>query len=286
MNGLGNDFVVIDARAEPVTLSVGDARLIADRSQGVGCDQLIVLQPSSEADVFMRILNADGSEVDACGNATRCVAGLVMAETGFGRASIETSAGILLARRGAEAESVAVDMGRPRLSSHDIPLAIEAVDTAMVPFDAARFGVALPSMFSAVNMGNPHAIFFVDDVDAHDLERIGPMIEHDPLFPERVNVSLVTVLSRTHLRQKVWERGAGLTLACGTGACAAAVAAIRAGLADPIVTVTLPGGDLCIEWQPNGHVIMTGAARLDYEGRLAASCAADDLDQPAARKAG
>ncbi|MBY0610637.1 MAG: diaminopimelate epimerase [Beijerinckiaceae bacterium] len=268
MNGLGNDFVVLDARQSPLVPGERDARLIADRSRGVGCDQIIVLEPSRRADVFMRILNADGSEVDACGNATRCVGSLVMAETGAARATIETSAGLLLAEQGDEPHSVAVDMGRPRLAWHEIPLALQVADTATVPFGSSQLGVALPPVFSAVSMGNPHAVFFVEDVEAHELSRIGPILEHAPLFPQRANISLVEVLSRTHLRQKVWERGAGLTLACGTGACAAAVAAIRAGLADPRLTVSLPGGDLTIEWRADGHVVMTGAASLDYQGRL------------------
>ena len=268
MNGLGNDFVILDARSAPIELDAAATRAIADRTTGIGCDQLILIEPAVDADAFMRILNADGSEVDACGNATRCIADLLMNESGRKTASIRTAAALLSARRGADASTIAVDMGRPMLHWSDIPLSQPAPDTAAVPLDIAGLDPALPPTLSAVSMGNPHAVFFVADIEAHDLSTIGPVLEHHPLFPERANISLVTVLSRSHLRQRVWERGAGLTLACGTGACAATIAAIRAGFCDHQVTVSLPGGNLAIDWQADGHVIMTGAVSRDFTGVL------------------
>ena len=266
MNGLGNDFVVLDLRAATVEIAAGDAIRIADRAGGIGCDQIILMEHSTSADVFMRIINADGSEVEACGNATRCVARLVMSETASGEVSIETKSERLLAT--GEGDIVTVDMGRPRLAAAEIPLAIATDDTTCVPIDVSDIEPRLPSIFSAANMGNPHAVFFVDDVDAFDLGRFGPLLEHHPLFPQRANISLVGVLSRSHLRQRVWERGAGLTLACGTGACAAAVAAMRAGLTGPSVTVSLPGGDLGIEWRADGHVVMSGPVTFEFDGVL------------------
>lgn len=266
MNGLGNDFVVIDARSAPLELTPAQTRAIADRRFGVGCDQLIVLAPSARANAFMRIYNPDSSEVAACGNATRCIAQRLMDETGADRASIETRAGLLRAER--SAAGVTVDMGPARLAPGDIPLALNDVDTRHVPIDTAVLKAGLPDTFSAVSMGNPHAIFFVRDVNAHELERVGPILETHPIFPERANISLVAVAGKDHLVQRVWERGAGLTLACGSGACAAAVAAARAGLTGRKVRVTLPGGDLAIEWLDNGHVLMSGGVATAFSGRL------------------
>jgi diaminopimelate epimerase len=264
MHGLGNDFVVIDARRQPLDLSPGETRLIADRRYGVGCDQLIVLGPSQRGDAFMRIYNPDSSEVNACGNATRCIGQRLLEETGRESVTIETGAGLLSVS--ASAAGVTVDMGPARLEAAQIPLSVSVADTGAVPLGTAALAAGLPPTFSAVNMGNPHAIFFVSDVDAHQLERIGPLLETDPIFPERANISLVAVTGKDHLTQRVWERGAGLTLACGSGACAAAVAAHRAGLTGRKVTVTLPGGDLVIEWREDGHVLMTGGVARAFSG--------------------
>ena len=247
MHGLGNDFVVIDARGEPVAMDASRARAIADRRTGIGCDQLILIEPSYSADARMRIFNADGGEVEACGNAARCVA-LLLGES----STIETLGGLIRGQAGAD--GVSVDMGQPRFDWDAIPLAY-AMDTAAMP--VAWENLANPA---AVNVGNPHAIFFVPDADAVDLERLGPLIEHDPLFPERVNVNVATIVGRDRIRLRVWERGVGLTLACGTGACATAVAAIRAGRADSPVTVDLPGGPLTIGWSPGASIMMTGPA--------------------------
>ncbi|WP_088348585.1 MULTISPECIES: diaminopimelate epimerase [Rhodomicrobium] len=266
MNGLGNDFAVLDARVSGLRLDAKAARRIADRERGVGCDQVIVIERSNGADAFMRILNADGSEVNACGNATRCVAALLAGETGRPEVSIQTGAGILNAAV-REDGLVTVDMGEPRFGWNEIPLARPFGDTANldVSFDAR----GAPSLRSpgVVNVGNPHCIFVVDNAAAYDLAEIGPRIEYDRLFPERVNVSLAEFISPEEIRLHVWERGAGLTRACGTAACAAAVATARKGLTGRRVTVGLPGGNLMIDWRvADGHILMTGPWHLDYEG--------------------
>jgi diaminopimelate epimerase len=253
MHGLGNDFVVIDARDEPLAMPASRARAIADRHAGIGCDQLILIEPSQTADVRMRIFNADGGEVEACGNATRCVPLFVGNDV-----LIETKAGLLDARQVDGGASV--DMGPARLQWDEIPLAY-AMDTLTMPVSWED----LPSP-AAVNVGNPHVIFFCDDLDAVDTERLGPLIEHDPLFPERVNVNFAQLVGEDHIRLIVWERGVGLTRACGTGACATAVAAIRRGLAGGPVTVSLPGGDLVIDWAPGGSIRMTGPATHVFDG--------------------
>lgn len=253
MHGLGNDFVVIDARATPVPIDAARARAIADRREGIGCDQLILIEPSSSADARMRIWNSDGSEVEACGNASRCVALLL-----GGISTVETKGGML--RLAANDASATVDMGRPRFEWEAIPLAY-AMDTAHMP--VAWEDLADPA---AVNVGNPHVIFFVDDTDALDLERLGPIIEHDPIFPDRVNVNVATVEGPDRIRLRVWERGAGLTRACGTGACATAVAAIRSGRVTSPATVQLPGGELVIEWAPGGTIRMSGPATHVFTG--------------------
>lgn len=253
MHGLGNDFVVIDARETHVEVTDARARAIADRHTGIGCDQLIVVGRSTQADVSMRIFNADGSEVEACGNATRCIPLFVGRDV-----TIETKAGILDARIADGGASV--DMGAPRFEWREIPLSY-AMDTYSLPTSWED----LPPPF-CVNVGNPHVIFFVDDLDAVDMDRLGPLIEHDPLFPARVNVNFAQVLDAHNIRLVVWERGAGLTQACGTGACATAVAAIRRGLVQGPVTVSLPGGDLVIDWQPGGHIQMTGPATFVFSG--------------------
>lgn len=253
MHGLGNDFVVIDARPAPVEMDAGRARAIADRHTGIGCDQLILIGPSDRADVSMRIFNADGSEVAACGNATRCIPLFVGRDV-----TIETQAGLLSAALTDEGASV--DMGAPRFDWDTIPLAY-AMDTLTLPVSWEE----LPPP-ACVNVGNPHVIFFIDDLDAIDTARLGAMIEVDPLFPERVNVNFAQVIGDNHLRLIVWERGAGLTRACGTGACATAVAAIRRGLMKGPVTVSLPGGDLVIGWAAGAHIRMTGPATFVFEG--------------------
>ena len=254
MHGLGNDFVVLDARSDPLMpITSSLAMALADRRTGIGCDQLVLLEPSGTADFRMRIFNNDGSEVGACGNASRAVALL------HGRsARIETAGGLIEAR---PAENgIAVDMGRPRFGWEEIPLAY-AMDTASLP-------VAWENLENpiAVNVGNPHAVFFVEDAYAVDLDRLGPQIEHDPIFPDRVNVNVAQVADRDAILLRVWERGAGLTRACGTGACATAVAAMKKGLVDRTVEVTLPGGTLTIEWDAAGHITMTGPAAESFRG--------------------
>ena len=258
MHGLGNDFVVFDARERAVAMSPARARAIADRHTGIGCDQLILIEPSDVATAKMRIFNSDGGEVEACGNATRCVATLL----GDG-ARIETLGGLLDARVAGNGASV--DMGAPRFDWDAVPLAY-AMDTAALPLAWDGVEPIAPPM--ALSVGNPHIIFFVPDALALDLAAIGPVIEHDPVFPERVNVNVATVENPERIRLRVWERGAGLTLACGTGACATAVAAIRSGRAKSGVTVALPGGELVIEWQPDGSIRMTGPATHVFSGEL------------------
>ena len=271
MNGAGNDFVIFDARPYgALNLSPEQARAIADRSKGIGCDQVIAIERSIRGDAFMRIWNSSGEEVGACGNGARAV-GWLLLEEGLGRpAKIETAAGLLSAAD-AGRNRVSVDMGSPLLKWEEIPVA-RATDTVRMEYSApgpyaAEWGLVGPG---GVNMGNPHAVFIVDDVDAMPVAEIGPLIERDPFFPEGVNVGFVTVRSRTALRSRVWERGAGLTKACGTGACAAVVAATRIGLVDRMAELTLDGGVLEIEWRAkDDRVIMTGPVELDGEDELA-----------------
>ena len=264
MHGLGNDFVVIDARDGALSLDPATARLIADRRRGVGCDQLILIEPprSGSADAFIRILNPDASEAGACGNGTRCVADLLMRESGGRQVVIETVAGLLDAGRVGEAR-VSVDMGAARLDWRDVPLA-RACDTEHV--DVVAGPLADPACCS---MGNPHATFFVADADAVDLARLGPIIEHHPMFPDRVNAGIVQALAFDRLRFRVWERGAGITQACGSGACAAVVNAARRGISARRATVVLDGGELEIEWLADGHVLMTGPVATSFTGELA-----------------
>jgi diaminopimelate epimerase len=263
MHGLGNDFVVVDGRVRAVRLDADQARAIADRRTGVGCDQLIVIEPPRNplADVFMRIRNADGSEVAACGNASRCIAALVMGEKEAGHVIVETAAGLLDAERTQDGQ-ISVDMGRLRFDWRDIPLA-EPADTLHLPITAGPL-----SDPAAVNVGNPHAVFFVDDVEAMPLHVYGPMIERHRLFPERTNVEAAQVLARDRIRLRVWERGAGITPACGTGACAAVAAAGRRGLTDRRAEVILDGGRLVIEWLKDDHVLMIGPAAISFTGVL------------------
>lgn len=267
MNGLGNDFVVLDARQRPFVLGAEEARRIGDRKSGVGCDQVIVIEPSDKADVFMRIFNADGSEVSACGNATRCIALLASEEIGRPDVSVETSAGLLKAKV-ESGGSITIDMGRPRFAWNEIPLAEPFEDTTGIELQIGPIDAPTLHTPSVVNVGNPHAIFWVDDVNAHDLGRAGPLLENHPIFPERANISLAEVTSPNNLKLRTWERGAGLTRACGTAACAAAIAAARKGLTERQVAVELPGGTLFIEWTENDHILMRGPAELEFEGTL------------------
>jgi diaminopimelate epimerase len=268
MNGLGNDFVMIDARERPVQLSARLASVIADRRTGAGCDQLIVLEPSRRSDVFMRIINADGSEVSACGNATRCVATLLEAGLGRGRLSIETNAGILAAEVVGDG-LVRVDMGEPRFAWHEIPLAKPCEDTRAIELSYPLPDGRVLDKPSAVNVGNPHCIFWVSDVDSYDLGHFGSELEHHSLFPERANISLAEVVSESLIKLRVWERGAGLTRACGTAACATAVASARIGKTGRNVEVRLPGGSLKIDWrEDDDHILMTGPAEFEFEGVL------------------
>lgn len=270
MNGLGNDFVVLDARARALPLGPDAVRAIADRKEGIGCDQLIVLEPSARADVFMRIFNADGGEVGACGNAARCVAALVASEQARGEVGIETESGVLGATVNRDG-SVTIDMGAPRFAWDEIPLSEPFHDTRRIELQIGPIDAPVLHSPAVVNVGNPHCIFFVEDVEAHDLARFGPMLEHHPLFPERANISLAQVLAPDALKVRTWERGAGLTRACGTAACASAVAAARRELTGRKVKVALPGGELLIEWrESDGHVLMTGPYALDFEATLPA----------------
>ena len=263
MHGLGNDFVVLDAREQPLDLSIDQVRAIADRHTGVGCDQLIIVEraKSADADVLMRIRNADGGEVAACGNATRCVATTVMKEMGTTHAIIETAVGLLDAKA-LNGGLVVVDMGPANLDWRDIPLARE--------MDTAHLGITVGPLADPVgiNVGNPHAVFFVDDPGAVLLETVGPEVEHHELFPECTNVEVAQVLSPGEIRVRVWERGVGITLACGTGACATLVAACRRGLTERTAKVHLEGGTLGIEWREDNHVLMTGPVATSFHGTL------------------
>jgi diaminopimelate epimerase len=253
MHGLGNDFVIVDAREQSVAMTPQLARKIADRHLGVGCDQLILVGKSDKADVSMRIWNHDGGEVESCGNAARCVVALTHAKT------IETPAGVIQGE--AAGDEVEVTMRDPRFGWDDIPISY-AVDTSSLPFvwGPLKHGFA-------VNVGNPHVVFFVDDPDAINLDQRGPEIENDPAFPERINVHVASVRDDgVHMRS--WERGAGLTLACGTGACATAVAAIATKRATSPVTVHMPGGTVTVSWAPGEELRMRGAATHVFEGDL------------------
>lgn len=263
MHGLGNDFVVVDARRRAFDIGAGAARAIADRHTGIGCDQVIVIEPprNGRADAFMRIRNADGGEVAACGNGTRCVARLLMDERRADSALVETAAGLLRADA-APGGHVTVDMGEVRFGWRDIPLS-RAVDTLHVPLAVGALADPV-----AVNVGNPHAVFFVGDADAVPLAELGPRIETDPLFPERTNVEAAQVLGRDRIRLRVWERGVGITLACGSGACAALAAAHRRGLAGRAAEVIVDGGALRIELRDDGHALMTGPVAVSFSGTV------------------
>jgi diaminopimelate epimerase len=261
MHGLGNDFAVFDARKQALMLNAPLARAIADRHRGIGCDQVIVIEPSDDADAFMRIRNADGAEVETCGNAARCVARLLLAETERPTVRIETLGGPLDCRAAGRG-LFAVEMGKPEFQWDKVPVA-RPVETGNFILKAGGKDFSA----TALSMGNPHCVLFLDDAEAADVAALGPQIETDPLFPARTNVEFVSVRDRGHIRMRVWERGAGITQACGSGACAAAVAAIRRGLADAAVEILLDGGTLKLEWH-GGSVLMTGPAALAYCGDI------------------
>jgi diaminopimelate epimerase len=268
MNGLGNEFVVFDARRQPVRLH-SHAIMMLGQPGKLGFDQMITIETSaSGADAFMRIHNRDGGEVDACGNATRCVGWLLMDETGRKTASIETNAGLLKAFDTGTAEQITVDMGQPRFAWDQIPLAEEFRDTRAIELQIGPIDAPILHSPSVANMGNPHAIFWVDDVKAYDLERFGPLLESHPMFPDRANISLARVTARDAITVRTWERGVGITKACGTAAAATAVAAARKQMVDHRVTVTVPGGPLLVEWRDDGHVWMTGPVETEFEGLL------------------
>lgn len=254
MHGLGNDFVVLDGRSSALpALTTVFVAALADRRTGIGCDQVVVLEPSTTAALKARFFNQDGGEVESCGNASRAI-GLLVGE----RAMVETLGGLI--EVAPSDAGISVDMGEPRFEWDQIPLAY--------PMDTHHMPLAWEVLTNptAVNVGNPHVIFFVDDCAAVELDRLGPEIEHDGVFPVRINVNVATIVDRSHIRLRVWERGAGETRACGTGACATAIGAMRRGLVGRKVTVSLPGGDLLIEWTETGRILMTGPAIESFRG--------------------
>lgn len=263
MNGLGNDFVVLDAREQGLTLDAAAARAIADRHRGIGCDQILIIERATHTGsaAFMRIRNADGGEAEACGNGTRCVAALLMAESKSTQITIDTLAGPVVAQSAGE-HRVAVDMGEPHLGWREIPLAREC-DTLHVP-------LALGPLSDPVctSMGNPHATFFVADAEAVAIATLGPRLEHDAIFPARANIGVAQIVSPRKIRLRVWERGDGLTLACGSGACATLVAAARRSLTERRAEIVADGGTLEIEWRSDNHVVMTGAVATSFRGTI------------------
>jgi len=266
MNGLGNEIVIVDLRATPAPITADEARAAARQEP---YDQLMALYPAKAGtDATIRIYNSDGSEAGACGNGMRCVASLVSGATGKAKLAFETMSGIVACWRNADG-SFTVDMGQPRLRWDEIPLAEKFPDTRYIELDIGPRGAPILHSPSAVSMGNPHAIFWVDDPQAYDLAKIGPLLENHPLFPERANITLAAIPSRDHIIIRTWERGAGLTKACGSAACAAAVAAARLRRTERKVTVTLPGGDLVVEWRAaDDHVLMTGPVAFEHNGRF------------------
>jgi diaminopimelate epimerase len=267
MHGLGNDFAIFDARTFPLALDGASARAIADRRRGIGCDQVIVMESAKGANAFMRIFNADGGEVESCGNAARCVAYLLMAEAETDHVRIETTGGPLLCRNAPDG-TVTVDMGAPHLDWREIPMA-QAVDTSSFALDVPGSKETALANAAAVSVGNPHCVLFVDDVEQAPVGSLGPAIERHPWFPLRTNVEFVERRGPRRLRMRVWERGAGITRACGSGACAVAVAASVRGLVERNVTVELDGGDLQIEWrEEDDHVLMTGPVGFSFAGEV------------------
>jgi diaminopimelate epimerase len=273
MNGIGNEIVVVDLRDKPAVVTPEDARAVASPA-GVPYDQLMVLQPPRLAgtEAFIRIYNSDGSEVGACGNGMRCVARRQFERTGQTTVTYETRAGLLSCWQGPSADLYTVDMGPPKFGWKDIPLAEEFRDTRSIELQIGPIDAPVLHTPSAVSMGNPHAIFWVDNPQNYDLRQIGPQLEQHPLFPERANITLAATPSRDRIVIRTWERGAGLTKACGSAACAVAVAAARLGRTGRKVTVTLPGGDLAIEWREgDDHVLMTGPVEYEHAGRFDAA---------------
>lgn len=269
MNGAGNDFVVVNALETPFAPTADQARAIADRKTGEGCDQLIALEPSTNADAFMRVWNADGGVVETCGNALRCIGWMLLQSTGKAEVTIDTLGGPTTARRAADGR-ITVDMGAPRLDWEQIPLD-EAMDTRGIELQVGPIDAPVLHTPGAVSMGNPHVVFFMDHTPDDGFVRgTGSLIEHHPRFPEGVNVGFAHVLAPDHIRLRVWERGAGLTRACGTGACAALVAAARRGLTGRAATIEVDGGTLRIEWdEATDHVFMTGPVEVERTGTLA-----------------
>jgi diaminopimelate epimerase len=264
MQGLGNDFAIFDARNQAIVITPVQARRIADRHFGIGCDTVVLVLPgSAQADATLRFFNADGGEVEACGNATRCVARLLMDERGLARVQLESKGGSLSCSDAGKG-LVTVDMGAPKLDWKEIPLS-EHRDTTQFQFALEKRTVTA----SAASMGNPHCILFVGDAERAPVAHIGPLVETNPLFPNRTNVEFAQVLDKSRIRMRMWERGVGITLACGTGAAATAVAAIRKNLVERKVEVILDGGPLTIEWRENdGHVLMTGPGVTSFTGEV------------------
>ena len=260
MHGLGNDFAVFDSREDTIQMEISDIKAISNRFTGVGCDQLIVIEPphTAHSDIFMRIYNSNGSEVGACGNATRCVAAQIMDENKTNKCTIETLAGVLIAEK--NQDGISVNMGQVKTEWHEIPLATK-VNTLKLDLS-----IEMLSDPVCLNVGNPHTVFFVAEVTKIPLERLGPLIENHQMFPEKTNVEIVQVESTKILTVRVWERGAGITKACGTGACAAAAAAHLLELTGRNIDVKLDGGTLSINWLENGDIIMSGPTAVSYRG--------------------
>jgi diaminopimelate epimerase len=270
MNGLGNEIVVVDMRRSKAVISADEARAAA-QPKGAPYDQLMALHaprtPGTAS--FVRIYNNDGSESGACGNGMRCIAEIITKETGKDSAVFETKAGLLECRKAGKSGWFTVDMGPPHFRWDEIPLAEEFRDTRSIELQIGPIDKPILHSPSAVSMGNPHAVFWVDDVNAYDLAKFGPLLENHPIFPERANISLAAIKSRGHIVIRTWERGAGLTRACGSAACAVAVAAARLRRTDRKVTITLPGGDLQIEWREgDDHVLMTGPVAYEFSGKF------------------
>jgi diaminopimelate epimerase len=270
MNGLGNEIVVVDLRASPASVTAEEARAAA-QPPAAAFDQLMTLHAprTPGTDAYVRIYNSDGSEVGACGNGARCIASLLFEETGKDTLTFETMAGLLNCWKAGSPGLVTVDMGKPRFAWNEIPLSEEFRDTRGIELQIGPIDKPILHTPSAVNMGNPHAVFWVDDVNAYDLARIGPLLENHPIFPERANITIANIKSREHIVIRTWERGAGLTQACGSAACATAVAAARLKRADRKVRITLPGGDLFVEWRASDdHVLMTGPVEFEATGKF------------------
>ena len=277
MNGIGNEIVVVDMRAQAQPITAEDARAVASPA-GAPYDQLMALYPPRAAgtESFVRIFNNDGSESVACGNGMRCVASIVFEETGKDALTFETRAGLINCWRGPEPGTFTVDMGKPRFGWQEIPLAEEFRDTRGIELQIGPIDAPVLHTPSVVNMGNPHAVFWVEDPYFYELEKLGPLLENHPVFPERANITLAAIKSPQHIVMRTWERGAGLTKACGSAACATAVAAARLKRADRKVRMSLPGGELMIEWRErDDHVLMTGGVAFEYDGTFDPALFAD-----------